>query len=107
MFGRRQKTTTRLQQVVEAQKNRPKPVLRSNRRGSARERTFAQCSITTDYGYTVSGIVIDISDTGARIRFRHHYRLAQHVTLKASRLGLKQRCEVVWQFGSDVGLRFV
>lgn len=109
MFGRRKKVPDRLQQVVRATHERTlKEQQRiQNRRRAKRDTTYAQCSLTSDHGYTISGIIIDLSDTGARVRFRHHYRLNRFVTVKAGRLRLKRRAEVVWQFGSDAGLKFV
>lgn len=107
MFGGRKKVPDRLQQVVKAQAERAVKVHKQNRRASVRSNTFAQCSLTSQSGYTVSGIVIDTSPTGVRVRFRHHYRLNRFVLVKASRLHINRRAEVVWQFGSDAGLKFV
>ena len=52
-------------------------------------------------------IILDVSETGARIRFRSKSRLPKTLFLKASRLGLRRYARVIWQDEFDAGIVFV
>jgi len=71
-----------------------------------RAATWADCEISWDGG-SEHGILMDVSETGARVRFAHRGILPRHVRIAVPRLGLKRPVEVVRVDGSDVGLRFL
>ncbi len=53
------------------------------------------------------GVVIDVSKTGTRVRFRSRGTLPRIVRVKAFRIGLNRFARVVWQTTFDAGLEFV
>ena len=52
------------------------------------------------------GIILDVSKTGVRLRFRSRGTLPTIVKIKASRIGLNRFARVVWQSTFDAGLEF-
>ena len=91
------------------QRTAPTPVLRpmSNKRRGPRKDLWCVCSVETKGGEIREGVIVDISKTGARIRFRSRGTLPRVVRVKASRLGLKRFARIVWQSAFDAGLEFV
>lgn len=78
-------------------------------RHSAREHLWCVCYIHSNLAGqedTREGIMLDLSDTGARIRSRNRQRFPDEVILKAPRLGLRIRARKVWQKGFDTGVTF-
>ena len=71
-----------------------------------REAAWATCRVNWPGGAD-SGVLLDVSDTGARVRFNHRPSLPQFVTLQVNVLSLTKNCEVVRTDGVDVGLKFV
>ena len=87
----------------------PIPVLRprgENRRAT-RKGIWCVCTVYSEAGAVREGIILDVSKTGARIRFRSRGTLPPIVKIKASRIGLNRFACVVWQTTFDAGLEFV
>ena len=108
MFSSRSKNKIDIERAV-GKAARPAPVMRpqiNNRRGP-RKGVWCVCSIETRGGEVREGVIIDVSKTGARIRFRSRGTLPQVVRIKASRIGLSRFARVVWQSEFDAGLEFV
>lgn len=87
----------------------PTPVLRpmENKRRGPRKDLWCVCSVETKGGEIREGVIVDISKTGARVRFRSRGTLPRVVRVKASRLGLKRFARIIWQSAFDAGLEFV
>lgn len=81
-------------------------------RAGDRADRWCECSVVSAHpvpgepALVREGVVLDASQSGARIRFRGRGALPQQVTVKASRLGLNRRGRVVWQKAFDVGIAF-
>lgn len=72
-----------------------------------REAAWATCRVSWGGGQGDAGIVLDISDTGARVRFNHRPSLPQFVHLDIASQSISVEAEVVRIDGTDIGLRFV
>jgi len=73
-----------------------------------RAATWADCEISWDgSGGGEQGILMDISESGARVRFAHRGVMPKRVRIAVPRLGLKRLAEVVRVDETDVGLRFL
>lgn len=85
------------------------PVLRprSEQRKAARKGVWCVCTIYYTGGEQREGIILDVSKTGARIRFRSRGTLPPVVKIKASRIGLNRFARVAWQTTFDAGLEFI
>jgi len=108
MFSSRSKNKINIDRVV-TKPTRPAPIVRpqSNNRRGPRKGVWCVCAIETRGGEVREGVIIDISKTGARIRFRSRGTLPQVVRIKASRIGLSRFARVVWQSEFDAGIEFV
>jgi len=93
-----------------ASPSRPKKVVRarpvSNRRRAARDHAFAVCRVMTENGPLQEGVIVDISQTGARVRFKSRCRLPETLRIIAPRIKLDRTAHVVWQDINDAGLHF-
>ncbi len=115
MFSSKSKNKINVKRALKrtAQENRRSkptiPVLRpgtDNRRVSRKD-LWCVCVVETKGGELREGVIIDVSKTGARVRFRSRGKLPRIVRIKASRIGLKRFARVVWQSAFDAGLEFV
>jgi two-component system nitrate/nitrite response regulator NarL len=80
---------------------------RSDRRASLRRRTLQKASILVDGKTTVvDGMVLDMSDTGAKIRPTSMARLPARFELRCG-FGRTFNCEVVRRSGFYLGVQFV
>ena len=80
-----------------------------SRRQSARESHWCVCYIhATEFGHDelVEAIMLDLSESGARIRCRSRARFPEQVRFRAPRLGLDTVARRVWQNGFDTGIAF-
>jgi PilZ domain-containing protein len=79
-----------------------------NIRRNSRRRIFAQARILiagqTDH---VSGTVLDISETGARLAFGHHVDLSGEIELDMPQAKQRVRARVVWSKGTMCGVEFL
>ncbi|MCR9271011.1 MAG: PilZ domain-containing protein [Henriciella sp.] len=111
MFSSKSKNKVKvdLDRAKSSSSSAPIPVLRptaENRRGP-RKGLWCVCSVFSEAGEVREGIILDVSKTGARIRFRSRGSLPRVVKIKASRIGLNRYARVVWQSTFDAGLEFI
>lgn len=72
-----------------------------------RKDAWAVCRVHLGEDAFREGIILDLSDGGARVRFRSRGSLPAYVRLSCSRLGVNREAYVVWQDVFDAGLQFV
>ena len=78
------------------------------RRAATRENTYADVvAMSETGGYKRRGIVLDLSDTGARVRLEAGDTLVDGMTVKIPRYGIARKAETRWKTRMDVGLEFV
>lgn len=88
----------RLDQVTAPAEAKPRP---------ARAMVYREASVVFESGYSRKGIVLDYSDRGVRLRFQTNEGLPKFVTLNARAVGLEGVAEVIWQKGSEAGLKLL
>ncbi|MEL6857913.1 MAG: PilZ domain-containing protein [Pseudomonadota bacterium] len=79
------------------------------RRQSERESLWCICYIhAAEFGQDEvrEAVLLDLSDTGARVRCRSRAKFPEQVRLRAPRLGLDLKARRVWQNGFDTGIAF-
>ena len=81
--------------------NEPKQVFRASRSNA-----FMEVYVITEFGYKRQGVALDVSDTGARIRFHTSESMPQRIRLRIPKMKLDCPADVVWHKGIDVGVRF-
>ncbi len=79
----------------------------SNKRKASRKNIWAPCQLTWPPNGLVRAICIDVSDTGARLRFSHKIVLVDRFRLSCPVLNLDHDCEIIRQDGFDASVRFV
>jgi len=80
----------------------------SVRRRSERAAIWVDCEISWAGSLRgENGILMDISDTGARVRFFHRGVMPDTVRIIAPRLRLNRRARVVRRDETDIGLQFI
>ncbi len=111
MFSSKSKNKLKinLERASSSSSKRPIPVLRprAENRRMPRKGVWCVCSVYTEGGEAREGIILDVSKTGARIRFRSRGTLPEIVKIKASRIGLNRYARVAWQTTFDAGLEFI
>ncbi len=89
----------------------PHPVVQvkkpSVRRAFERKDAWAVCKVILKFGHEREGVLLDLSDGGARVRFRSRGQLSPTVRIVSGRMGLDRMAKVVWQDTFDAGLQFV
>lgn len=78
-----------------------------DKRDTKRSPSWCVCTVKYASGEVRTGVVLDRSGSGARIRFRSRGQLPARIRLTAARLSIDAEADVVWQRGFDAGLRFV
>ena len=79
----------------------------TDRRGSPRRRTIQKAEIVFNDGYcTMDGTILDISDSGAKIRPMDLLNMPSHFELRI-KYDRTYQCEVVRRAGFYVGVRFL
>jgi len=76
-------------------------------RRHTREDAWAVCRVHLGQDAFREGIVLDLSEGGARVRFRTRGSLPPRVRLSCPRLNVNREASVVWQDVFDAGLQFV
>ncbi len=76
-------------------------------RVTPRADTWSVGKVTLTGGHIRECVLIDLSETGARIRFRTRGMLSRTVKLKASRHQIDREARVVWKDMYDAGLEFL
>jgi len=69
--------------------------------------TYKVVTVTYPSGYIRKGIVVDLSPTGARLRFSQRGELPPSFELRIEGLSGVRRGDVVWQETHDAGIKFV
>lgn len=72
-----------------------------------RKDMWCVCTVETKGGEVREGVIMDVSKSGARVRFRSKCRLPNVVRIKASRIGLRRFAQIVWRQGFDIGIKFL
>jgi hypothetical protein len=90
--------TERFRKATAPVDTQPRPV---------RAMAYREASVTYESGYVRRGIVLDYSDSGVRMRFQTNEGLSPQVKLNAFAVGVQGVAEVVWQHGSEAGLKLV
>lgn len=72
-----------------------------------RAQVYREATVTLESGYTRKGIVLDYSETGLRIRFPNNETMPRQLSVNARSVGISGRAQVVWQKGSEVGLKLI
>ncbi len=107
MFGKKKAPTIsqeRLQKAI----RKPTATVRLTRIERARrEEAWAPCQITWPLGPVIEGILMDHSETGARVRFRHRGVMPTEIRLICPRLRIDRMASVVRRDTTDIGLHFI
>lgn len=86
----------------------PNDLAKATRRGprANRESTWATCVLVWEPKGREEGVCVDISATGARIRFRNKVMVPARFHFVSAKLGINTPAEFVRQDGNDVAIRF-
>lgn len=101
LFKRGDADTLDVERVVEPETEEAKPQVRAGR-----ENAFMEVVVVTEYGYKRQGVAIDVSETGARLRFHTAESMPPRIRLKIPKLKMDCLADIVWHKGVDVGVRF-
>lgn len=78
------------------------------RRRARRAKKWAVCIIHFPNGGKLDGVLVDVSDTGARVRFvTNGGHISQHVRLEAPVAGINRAAELVWRDRNEAGFRYL
>ena len=84
------------------------PATPDERRSAQRQDTYADIAAMSASGANRKrGIVLDLSDTGARIRFEYCDGMIDGMTIKIARYGIAKPANVKWRTRTDVGVEFI
>ncbi|MEM6665481.1 MAG: PilZ domain-containing protein [Pseudomonadota bacterium] len=75
-------------------------------RRTERQGAYRVVTVTYPSGYIRKGVIVDLSATGARIRFSQRGELPDRVTLRIEGLSGNKEADMVWQEAYDAGVRF-
>ncbi|MFZ5618474.1 MAG: PilZ domain-containing protein [Pseudomonadota bacterium] len=87
----------------------PSPAQKSGRkdlRAGDRERVYKFATLTTGRQTSMDCIVLDITNSGARVSLQGAYRLPREARLRIPQLGFDRSVQIRWQNESEVGLSF-
>jgi len=76
-------------------------------RQAARKAIWCECSLGSSGSDARKAVIMDVSETGVRVRFHTRGSLPVQVRIRAGRIGLNRMARVVWQTVSDAGLEFI
>lgn len=71
-----------------------------------RKDAFMEMVVVTEAGDRMKGIALDVSKTGARIRFQTTAALPSRIRLKIPKLKFDRDVDVIWRKGVDAGVKF-
>lgn len=108
MFGKKKTSIPkdRLNRVIGRTEDEAPNAEPASQPRAVRETAWATCRLTWTGG-SDSGVLLDISKTGARVRFNHRPSLPAVVRLHVNAQSIKVDAEVVRVDDVDVGLRFL
>lgn len=101
----KERLSAALRTNVPADQIEPQRARRSPR--ADRQSTWATCVLVWEPKRREEGICIDISESGARIRFRNKVFLPPNFHFVSSKLGINAPAEFVRQDGFDISIRFI
>ena len=78
-----------------------------DKRKSLRRKIWAPCRLTWMPNGSADGMCVDVSDTGALIRFGNKHVVPARLRLSCPRFNLNCDCEIIRQDGLDVSVRFL
>ena len=80
-----------------------------SKRGNERQNAYAEATVITLHGMEKRGVILNLSDVGAKIRFVSADGLVKDdtVSIRIPRHSLKCRAIVQWKDKTDIGLRFI
>ena len=76
-------------------------------RMAERQDVFADILLKTSSGLKKTGIILDMSDCGARLRFVSADCMTEQVLVQVPRMRLKRVGRVRWKTRTDVGVEFI
>jgi len=83
------------------------PAAPVDRRSAKRQNTYADIvAVSANGANRKRGIVLDLSDTGARIRFEYGDGMVDGMLIKIARYGIVKPASVRWRTRTDVGITF-
>lgn len=78
------------------------------RREADREDVYADAVVQSHYGTCLNrAIILDISKTGARLRFTNNSEIDGVLNIKISRFRIERQAQPVWRSRTDVGIQFI
>ncbi|MEM6534858.1 MAG: PilZ domain-containing protein [Pseudomonadota bacterium] len=83
------------------------PELPTELRFSPRRNVFADLSLQTSNGQDMKGVVLDVSQCGARLRFVAADCMTERVRIDIPRLKIKKSARVRWRTRTDIGVEFL
>lgn len=72
-----------------------------------RRRVSCPCKLFSENKLIRSALIVDITKSGVRVKFRVKGTLPRYLHIEAESLGLKRRVRVIWQDSHSAGLQFV
>jgi len=73
-----------------------------------RKNIYADATVTSHNGScTNRAIILDISETGARLRFTNSIEIDDLMTIRIARYNIECRALPIWRTRTDVGVKFV
>ena len=91
--------------AVEAEVEDTEPEGPVEHRHAERTGTFRVVSVSYPSGYERRGVVVDMSQTGLRVRFSQRGELPDHVLLKIEGKAGVQKAQTVWQETYEAGFK--
>jgi hypothetical protein len=80
---------------------------KQERRGAPRARTVrAAISVFTGPDSPIPCVVLDLSDTGARINLPGGEPLPEEFLLAIESKQIERRCRIAWRSGDEIGVEF-
>ncbi len=108
VFGKKPPPVSQERLSVALRATAPTDKIIPTRRGPRADRksTWATCVLVWEPKGREEGVCVDISETGARIRFRNKVTLPEEFFFVSSKLGINFPAEFIRQDGTDVAIRF-
>lgn len=113
MFGKKPPKIEKAQIARALGSSRPVPAhaaqvsRNTEKRKSPRRKIWAPCRLTWMPNGSADGMCVDLSETGALIRFRNKHVVPANLRLFCPRLNVNCDCKVVRQEGLDLSVRFL
>lgn len=79
----------------------------SEKRSKPRRQCYIECVIKSPLGHHNRALIVDMSETGLKLKMQSRSRLPERVQIVSQRINLDIDAEVMWQGLDSAGLRFV